>query len=514
MGRKLNPKSIYGIVFLVFFVLMVWPVLYTFLTVEGGWLKNIRLLDRKIFVLLIWSSFISLIISLLSTIIGGVLSFFVYKTRMKFRSFFKMFLLVPLLVSPYILAVAWKDMFFYLGLDMRAYGYVGMIGVLTMIYTPFSMLLIGSGLKNIDGQLEEAGLMLTGFRSMYMKIVLPLIKPALMSSLVLVFLFSISEFSVPAYFGVKVFTTEIFTQFSAFYNHGLAVMQSILLVLICVLLLLADRRYLLEVPFLSMGTKGMQPKVYSIGGALGLCVVGCWFLFSAVLPILVLFAQAFQGGIGVFGTAYNLLRHSFSDTIFLAVLGGIMISLVGLVVGLGHFRKGKVSGYFEGLLLFIFAIPSTVYGISLIKFYNHSFGHVIYSSYAIILIGYVGKFTYIASRIIGNGVLQIPPSLDESAEIMGIFYWTRLRKIIIPIILPSLFVAFVIGLILSLGELGTTIMVYPPGTEIMSIQVFTIMANAPESLTSAMVLLVLVVSILLVGGVFLMRYLMGRRKSS
>ena len=63
--------------------------------------------------------------------------------------------------------------------------------------------------------------------------------------------------------------------------------------------------------------------------------------------------------------------------------------------------------------------------------------------------------------------------------------------------LPTLLIAFIISFIFSFGELGTTIMLYPPGTEIMPIKVFTIMANAPQSLTSSMTLIVFSVTILL-----------------
>jgi len=159
----------------------------------------------------------------------------------------------------------------------------------------------------------------------------------------------------------------------------------------------------------------------------------------------------------------------------------------------------------------IFAIPSTILGISLIKFYNQPTLNFIYSSYAIILIGYVGKFAFIAAKIIGNTVRQLPKSLDESAEIMGISYGVRLRKIVLPMLLPSIFIAFIVGFILSLGELGITIMLYPPGTEIMPIKVFTIMANAPESLTSAMVWVVLMVSMIAVVGLMGLGQLLNTR---
>ncbi len=508
MGRELDHKLSFNIIFWSFFVFVGLPLIYTFGMTIGEWKRDLGLLDGKLFGLLMRSGLISLIISVLSTVIGVVVAFFLYKTDIQFKSFLKIILLIPLFVSPYILAVAWRDLFLILGLNSSWISYVGMIGVLTMIFVPLSVLIIGSGLSNIDASLEESGLMLTSYKEVFWKIILPLIKPALISSLVLVFIFSISEFSVPAYFGVKVFTTEIFTQFSAFYNHSLAIFQSLLLVVICIVLLFGERQYLAEAPFFSIGTKGVKQKVYQSSTKLGLWIVMAWLVISVGLPIVVLFAQAAQGGTVVFLKSFNLLRHSFLNSITLAFVGALLLTMVGVVAALGYLGQGRRrnQAYFDGILLILFAIPSTVLGISLIKFYNHPTLNFIYSSDAIILIGYTGKFAFIAAKIIENSVRQIPKSLIESAEIMGVNYWLRLRKIVLPILMPSIFTAFLVGFILCLGELGTTIMLYPPGTEIMPIKVFTLMANASDSLTSAMVLVVLAVSLIAVLVIYGMAY--------
>jgi ABC-type Fe3+ transport system permease subunit len=147
------------------------------------------------------------------------------------------------------------------------------------------------------------------------------------------------------------------------------------------------------------------------------------------------------------------------------------------------------------ILLLIFAIPSSIFGISLIKFYNQPGLDFIYSGYAIIIIGYVGKYSFIASKLISNSIKQIPNSFDESAQVIGISYFKRMTNILIPVIRPTLFAAFIISFIFNLIELGTSIMVYPPGTEIMPIKVFTIMANSTQSLYSSMALIVFVFTI-------------------
>ncbi|RLD82585.1 MAG: hypothetical protein DRJ10_04880 [Bacteroidetes bacterium] len=500
----------YRIVYVLFVFLIVFPLVYTLgaaLFSDGSLNDHLTLLDKDTFVLLAKSCLIALSIALLSTIFGTVLGFLLYKTNVRLRNFFKIAILIPLFISPYILAVAWKD-FFYLFFNNTGFisSYLGVILVLTSIFTPLSMIIIGSALSNINAQLEETGFVITNFHKVIFKITLPLIKPALMSSFVLVFIFSISEFSVPAFFGVKVFTTEIFTQFSAFYNHSLAILQSALLIFICIFLLFVERKHIANAPFLSVSAKGTSNKLYRLKNLkiVSQVFLFSWFSISVILPFVILFIQSFKNGIGKFIQAFELLIPTFGNSIGLAFFAALIIVIIGFVASfpIWNNTETKMGKSFTWILLIVFAVPSTIFGISLIKFYNHPMLDFIYSSYAIILIGYIGKFSFISAKLIGNAIKQIPASLDEAAQIEGITFFKRQRKILIPLIMPTLFVAFIISFIFSFGELGTTIMLYPPGTEIMPIKVFTIMANAPQSLTSSMTLIVFSVTLLIISSLY------------
>ena len=514
-----RKKYLYPVVYLLFVLFIVIPIIYSVSTVfifENSFLKNLQLLDSKMLFLLIKSCAIAFSVAILSTLIGGLLGFVLYKTKFKYKTFFKIALLIPLFISPYILAVAWKDFWFILFDNTSSISSsFGVILVLTFIFAPLSMLIIGSALSNINSQLEESGFMITVRRQVVLKIILPLIKPALITSFVLVFIFSISEFSVPAFFGVKVFTTEIFTQFSAFYNHSLAILQSTILVIICVLLLFAEKKHIANAPFLSIGKRGSNTKLYDLRSnkLLSHLFVVAWLIVSIVFPFFVLVIQAFKNGTSKFSQANDLLLPTFGNSIGLAFMGALIIVFVGFTFAYFTTRKSNTKGanVIDWLLLLVFSIPSTVYGISLIKFYNQPMLDFIYSSYAIILIGYVGKFTFISTKLIGNAIKQIPNSLDEVAQVHGITFLNRIFKILLPLILPALFVAFIISFIFSLSELGTTIMLYPPGTEIMPIKVFTIMANAPQSLTSSMALIVFSVTLLVVIGFYFLTQLFFKK---
>ena len=512
------PKNLIYLITYILFVFFVFiPILYTFGTIffaDNSFFGNIKFLNKDIFILLAKSCLIASIIAVLSTFFGTILAFLIYKTNLVLKNFLKIALLFPLFLSPYILAVAWKDFFylFFHNTNLISSNF-GLVMILTFVFTPLSMLIIGSAFSNINSEIEEAALIFTKLPKVIVKITLSMLKPAFFTSFVLVFILSISEFSVPAFFGVKVFTTEIFTQFSAFYNHSLAILQSVLLITVCVLLLFADRKHLSDAPFLSVGGKGTKSKLYSFknNSFWGLTFVLTWFLISVIFPFILLILQAFENGTEKFIQAFNLLKYTFSTSILLALLGAIITAVIGFIAA--YFSERKKKKTFNWLLLFIFAIPSTIFGICLIKFYNHSFFELIYSSFAIIIIAYIGKYSFIASKLIENAIKQIPYSLEEAAIIQGTSTIKRFFKILIPIILPTLFAVIVINFLFFLGEMGITIMIYPPGTELMPIKVFTIMANAPQSLVSAMSLIVLSVTLIIIGLFFVIYKFIVLKKS-
>ena len=504
MGRRLNIEIIYYSVFAVFTLLVVLPVVYTlfYAAMSKDFYQNLVLIDSDTLLLLGKSSLIAASVAFLATLTGGLTAYILYLSNSKANALFKILLLLPLFISPYILAVAWQDFFFFVFADTHLINsYTGLVLILTNVFFPLSMLIIGSAISNIDARIIEAALLVVDKRRAVLKIVLPLIKPAIIASFVLIFIFSISEFSVPAFLGVKVYTREIFTQFSAFYNHSLSILQSLLLVVICILLLLAEGKYISNAPFLSLGGKGAR-SIKTRTSKRSILLLMFVILTAVAMPLSMLVIQSFRDGTGNMIKAFNLLGSAIINSLVLAVGGAFIILLTGFVVALRS--KGKeVRRPFDWMLLITFSLPSIILGISLIKFYNRPELNFIYSSFVIILIAYAGKFSFIAAKLTENGIKQVPLSLFEAAEVSGIRYRKQVSKILLPLIMPSVLAAFVIGFIFAFEELGMTIMLYPPGTDILPIKVFTLSANTPQSLTSSMSLIVLLITLLFVSGFYL-----------
>jgi ABC-type Fe3+ transport system permease subunit len=333
------------------------------------------------------------------------------------------------------------------------------------------------------------------YRKILWEIVIPLIKPAIISSFILIFVLSISEFSVVAFLSVNVLITEIFTQFSAFYNYGVAVADSMILIVISISLLLLERFYLADAPFLSVNTKSHRIMKFELNRSktlLFLLNIG-YLLIAVFIPVIILVIQSFFVGETHFAEALTILSPTISDSLILSLLGASVLLFFGFVFA--YFVEREKVKSLNLILLIIFGIPSTVLAIGLVQFFNTPALNFIYSGFGIIIIGYLGRFIFITEKIISNTLKQVPISFEESAMLMGSGISLRIRKVLFPLISEGLFSAFVISFIFCLGELGTTILIYPPGTSVLPIKVYTIMANAPQSLNSSMSLIVLIITL-------------------
>ena len=444
-------------------------------------------------------------VSGLSTGLGVGFGFLFARIDMPAKSPLQLLLSVPLFISPYILAVAWSDGFYGLGWDRTAlFGPVGVAGILTAVYTPLATYFIAGSLGNIHASLEEAGLLMTTYPVVFRRIVLPLIRPAVVSSFGLIFVLALSEFSVPSYLGVSTLVTEIFTQFAAFYRYDVAILQSAALIGLCLLLLWPERIFLANTPFVSMGSRSF--RTMTRGGIRGRWLAGAvvaLYVGSVVgLPIVLLTRQALSRGFTDLAEAFRLLSPTLIPSLGLAAAGAILLTASAYALA-----RTKLPGS-NGLLLGLFAVPSTVLGIAYLRFYNSPGLSGIYQSSLMILLVYWGRFLFIPLRLLTGAMAQLSPTLEEAARLVGADSGQRFRHILFPLLADAFSTAFLLGFILCLNELSTVILVYPPGTQVMSVKVFTYMANARQSVVSALSLVVLLITGGALAGLLALRHIL------
>ena len=86
--------------------------------------------------------------------------------------------------------------------------------------------------------------------------------------------------------------------------------------------------------------------------------------------------------------------------------------------------------------------------------------------------------------------------MEEAGTVTGASWFRVVGKVLIPLQGYGLIATWLICFMFCIGELGTTILVYPPGHETLPIALFTVMANCPVNVVSAMSIIIVVMTLL------------------
>lgn len=467
----------------------------------------------RAWVLMKHSLALSALTTLLTTAIGLPLGVLLAKTDVPFRRLFAMLFTIPLLVPPYITAVSWFDLLGRNGLLARylspslagtlstwLFGLPGCVLVLFSTFLPIVMLLTMISLKTVNPRLEQAGRLVAGWFAVLKGITIPLIFPGVLLAAMLVFLLTLGEFGVPAFLRYDVFPVESFTQFSAFYNFGAATAAALPLAVITFLILAAERF------FLRKKTDQLQPapdgewsliELGSLRGAL-FALVSLLCLTIVIVPVLVLLLQS--AALSTYVEALNRAGDSLLRSVVYAFIGATLLTLVGFLSGYAiHTRALSFWRSIDALTIFLFALPSTVTGIGLISLWNRPWTGFIYATPAIIILGYLAKYTALTSRITISMLTRIPPSMEEAAQIVGAGWVRRMGMIVAPLAKHGLIAGWLVGYIFCLRDMGITMMVYPAGRETLPVRIFTLMANGPPQLIAALCVVMIAATLLPLG---------------
>jgi iron(III) transport system permease protein len=116
-------------------------------------------------------------------------------------------------------------------------------------------------------------------------------------------------------------------------------------------------------------------------------------------------------------------------------------------------------------------IPGLVLGLALSFVYLRS-PIPIYGTIFILLIAYCTKYMPYGMRYASTSMHQISSELEESALVSGASWWKTFRRVLLPLLSPGLLAGWVYILVVSFRELSSSILLYSPGNEVLSILIF------------------------------------------
>lgn len=509
----LRPSArgfVLGVAVALFILLCALPVIYmlcvSFIGADGGIaVEHYRrlLTEPRQRSLLLTSTLLGCGTATIATLIGAPLGLLLARAELPLKKLLRFLLIVPLALPPYITALAW----IYLGgsagsftrwgaqligrdlLSDWTYSLAGAVIVLGISFYPLPMLATEAAARRMDGRLEEAALLVARPRRVLWRITLPLIAPAIVAAALIVFVLAVSEFGVPGLLRVRVFTTEVFTAFSALYDFGAATALATPLLVVVMLAGVAVRSVI-----------GDQLLVTRRGSRIGLSLsLSRWR--PAVLALVLLALAAFvamplailcieAGRMDRIVSAVGESRRAIANSLMFSTVAATLIVLLAVFLGYGQARAGAWTRRLSDLvLILIFAVPSTVVGVGLIGLWNRpGLAGEIYSSQAIVIIACLARFVPVAALMLAASVRQFPVSMEEAAEVAGAGWLRVFTRIVLPNVPTGVAAAWVVSFIFSFGELGATALVAPPGESTLPVKIYTIIANAPSSAAASLAL--------------------------
>jgi iron(III) transport system permease protein len=456
------------------------------------------------------------LVAVLSLIIGGILAWIIARTDAPWRNQLALFLVVPLMISNLITALAWVALaapnaglinviarkLFGIETLFDIYSFSGIALVLTLHYSSFAFLNLYAALRSVDASLEEASYMLGGgpLRT-GLKMTFPLIWPTIAASFLIIFVFVTENFSVPTLLGSPV---GFFTLPSQIYvdmavdpvNPPLAAVSGTMLLWIAVIGIVWQRRIIGRANrYVTIAGKGSRTRLTNLGpwkyAAVGFIVV---FLgLGAVLPYFVLLLGSFLGfvtsnlSLSLF-TLENYVKL-FSGESLLSVRNSLVLAGVGGLAAtlfyafLSHLIKQlpkSLGGLVDYLTIIPTAIPALVLGIGLIWAFV-GMPLPIYGTMAILVIAYFTRFIGYGVRHSRAALVQISDELTEAARISGASPLRAFRNISLPLIRPSLLSLWTMLFIFIFMEISATILLYSPKTVTLPVNLWNYMSSGYQT---------------------------------
>ena len=442
-----------------------------------------------------------------SILFGGIMAFLVTRTNLAWKKYLSSIFIFPYIMPQWTLAVVWQHMFnsnavtgtqngllaALTGITMPLWWCKGLFPsllVLGMHYAPFAYILIGGIFRNMDANLEEAATILdTPKWKIMTRITLPMVKPAILSTILLVFGSAMGSYPVPHYLGLTTLSTKYVSMNSKY--TGEASVLAIIMMLFGVAIMLMNQISLTSRKNYTTvtGKSGQISKIQL--GKLGRYIIAFILViltfFTSIFPILSFAVETFlpnpgdysflytgdlsnlttkwwitaeniteNGMYGQMGILYNnTIRTAFFGTLLVSFACAILAGTIGTLIGyaVSKNRRSKWANYVNAVAFLPYLMPSIAVGVAYFILFSNKYINLFNTYWLLIIVGTI-KYIPFASKAALNSMLQLSGEIEESAIILNIPWIQRMTRIIIPIQKSSIISGYLLPFMTCLRELS------------------------------------------------------------
>ena len=442
-----------------------------------------------------------------SILFGGVFAFLITRTNLAWRKYLSSIFIFPYIMPQWTLAVVWQNLFnsnavtgtsngllaATLGVNMPLWWCQGLfpsLVVLGLHYAPFAYILIGGIFRNMDANLEEAATILdTPKWKIMCKVTLPMVKPAILSTILLVFGSSMGSYPVPHYLGLTTLSTKYVSMNSKFTGEA-SILAIIMMVFGVAIMLLNQLSLTSRKSYTTVTGKAGQSSKFNLGRvgryviALALVIVT---FFTSIFPIVSFAFETFlpnpgdysflytgdpsnlttkwwvtdenvseNGMYGQKGILHNeTIWRAFKGTMLVSVSCALLAGTIGTLIGyaVAKNRRSKWANYVNSMAFLPYLMPSIAVGVAFFILFSNQYVNL-FNTYTLLIIAGTVKYIPFASRSSLNSMLQLSGEIEEAAIIQDVPWIKRMTRIIIPIQKSSIISGYLLPFMTCLRELS------------------------------------------------------------
>jgi iron(III) transport system permease protein len=455
---------------------------------------------------------LGVVVTAFSTAIGVALAFVTARFEFPLKALITVLPLTTLIVPEVIAAQTWLMLLGNNGIVTRTlseagidlpsfYGWPGLIVVMTFIYYTYVYMGTLAAIKGFDAQLEEAAQSLgTSPGESTLRVMIPVVMPAILASSLLVFTLVVGNFAVATLLGHKVQLLSVLTYitFNAEVGGDPAMQSTLASVSIAIVaatlfvqrFVVGRKRY--EI------TQGRTARPGRIAGLRSVLLAGGIFLIVlvSILPLLTLVVGAFtlsRGPVMYWGkfSFASIERMFLSDPgplinslTFAATATAVGIAFAVVTSYLVVKKKNLLTPALDYLSMLPLAISGTVLGIGLVMTFNTGI-LAMTGTAAIIITAYVIRRMPFGVRNASSTLYNIPSSIEEASISLGVPPVRTFFKVVLPIMIPAIAAAAVVTWTTTVAELSASVVVYSAGLETAPIQIFRLIDTGLAGRASA-----------------------------
>jgi iron(III) transport system permease protein len=189
----------------------------------------------------------------------------------------------------------------------------------------------------------------------------------------------------------------------------------------------------------------------------------------------------------------NAVRSAMGNSLLLGVATAtIGVALTGMLSWLIQRGKLPFGGALEYVAMFPQAVPRLVFAFGMMWAWL-VFPIPIYGTLWLLLIAYLTVFLPLGVRTISSVLLQLDKSLEECAQVCGATWAHRMRTVTMPLLRPGLLAAWMLLFVSSVRELGASILLMGPHSQVLTPAIVDAWFGSSSELTAAMALIQTVV---------------------